>query len=139
MASMTSVAPLEYPMKTRRSSSAHCRDATASRIRVAFSALLPRPLTMMKSVLKPSESTCGRASENGRMKSATHSSDSPGMMTKRSVSRCTIPMAEGVSVELIDPRTVAQRNLDMLVYDIAPLPGIELTSHWETLARLRRS
>jgi len=41
------------------------------------------------------------------------------------------------TLKRLDPAKTAQRNLDILVYDIAPLPGIELTTHWETLARLR--
>lgn len=41
------------------------------------------------------------------------------------------------TLKRLDPAKTAQRNLDILVYDIAPLPGVELTTHWDTLARLR--
>ncbi|GMU92196.1 MAG: DNA ligase [Candidatus Hydrogenedentota bacterium] len=41
------------------------------------------------------------------------------------------------TLKLLDPRQVAQRRLDLCVYDVAPLEGAELTTHWETLRRLR--
>ena len=40
------------------------------------------------------------------------------------------------TLKLLDPKQVAQRRLDVSLYDIAPLPEVELTSHWETLKRL---
>lgn len=41
------------------------------------------------------------------------------------------------TLKLLDPRQVAQRRLDLCVYEVAPLEGAELTTHWETLRRLR--
>lgn len=41
------------------------------------------------------------------------------------------------TLKLLDPREVAKRKLDILFYDIAPLDGVELTSHWNTLRQLR--
>jgi DNA ligase (NAD+) len=40
------------------------------------------------------------------------------------------------TLKLLDPKQVAERNLGIFVYDIAPLPGTEQVSHQETLARL---
>ena len=40
------------------------------------------------------------------------------------------------TLKLLDPKLVAQRRLDVFLYDIAPLPGLVLNSHWETLALL---
>ena len=42
------------------------------------------------------------------------------------------------TLKLLDPKQVAQRRLDIVLYDIAPLPGATLTSHWETLNTLQR-
>jgi len=41
------------------------------------------------------------------------------------------------TLKLLDPREVAKRKLDIVFYDIAPLDGVELTSHWKTLQQLR--
>ncbi len=41
------------------------------------------------------------------------------------------------TLKQLDPKAVAQRNLDVTVYDIAPIGDVALTSHWETLAALR--
>lgn len=41
------------------------------------------------------------------------------------------------TLKQLDPRVVAQRRLDIILYDIAPMEGVEITSHWDTLARLR--
>jgi DNA ligase (NAD+) len=41
------------------------------------------------------------------------------------------------TLKLLDPREVAKRKLDIVFYDIAPLDGAELTSHWKTLQQLR--
>lgn len=41
------------------------------------------------------------------------------------------------TLKLLDPRQVAQRKIDIVFYDVAPIEGVELTSHWETLAKLR--
>lgn len=40
------------------------------------------------------------------------------------------------TLKLLDPKLVAQRRLDLFVYEAAPLRGIELTSHWDALASL---
>ena len=40
------------------------------------------------------------------------------------------------TLKQLDARLVAQRRLDILLYDIAPAAGVELTSHWETLHQL---
>ncbi len=42
------------------------------------------------------------------------------------------------TLKLLDPRQVARRRLDLLAYDVAPLPGTTILSHWETLEALRR-
>jgi len=42
------------------------------------------------------------------------------------------------TLKLLDPKAVAQRHLELFCYEIAPLPGVELVSHSDTLARLRR-
>lgn len=41
------------------------------------------------------------------------------------------------TLKLLDPKTVAKRNLSIFVYDIAPLPGTELESHAQTLNHLK--
>jgi len=41
------------------------------------------------------------------------------------------------TLKLLDPKQVAQRRIEIVCYDVAPTPGAELTSHWETLARLK--
>src|SRR5690606_12664984 len=41
------------------------------------------------------------------------------------------------TLKQLDPREVAKRKLDIVFYDIAPLDGAELTSHWNTLQQLR--
>ncbi len=41
------------------------------------------------------------------------------------------------TLKLLDPKEVAKRRLDSLLYDIAPIEGAEITSHWETLERMR--
>ena len=41
------------------------------------------------------------------------------------------------TLKLLDPKTVANRNLSIFVYDIAPLPGTELESHAQTLNHLK--
>ncbi|MCL4695012.1 MAG: NAD-dependent DNA ligase LigA [Candidatus Hydrogenedentes bacterium] len=41
------------------------------------------------------------------------------------------------TLKQLDPREVAKRKLDIVFYDIAPLDGVELTSHWKTLQQLR--
>jgi DNA ligase (NAD+) len=41
------------------------------------------------------------------------------------------------TLKLLDPREVAKRRLDIVFYDVAPIPGVKVVSHWETLARLR--
>lgn len=40
------------------------------------------------------------------------------------------------TLKTLDPRVVAQRRLEVFVYDVAPLQGVEWTSHWDVLARL---
>jgi DNA ligase (NAD+) len=40
------------------------------------------------------------------------------------------------TLKLLDPKQVAQRRLDIALYDVAPLPGTPLTTHWDTLNRL---
>ncbi len=42
------------------------------------------------------------------------------------------------TLKLLDPKQVAQRRLELFVYDIAPLEGSEITAHHKTLARLRK-
>ena len=41
------------------------------------------------------------------------------------------------TLKLLDPKQVAQRRLELVVYDVAPLPGLALRSHAETLGMLR--
>ena len=41
------------------------------------------------------------------------------------------------TLKLLDPKAVAQRRLDIALYDVAPLPGLARTAHWETLEALR--
>jgi len=41
------------------------------------------------------------------------------------------------TLKLLDPKIVAQRRLEVQFYDIVPLDGLDLKSHWETLQRLR--
>ena len=41
------------------------------------------------------------------------------------------------TLKLLDPRQVAQRRLEVVVYDLAALPGLALRSHAQTLAMLR--
>jgi DNA ligase (NAD+) len=41
------------------------------------------------------------------------------------------------TLKSLDPNQVATRRLDIFLYDIAPLPGVELKSHWKTLHSLR--
>ncbi|MDX9974397.1 MAG: NAD-dependent DNA ligase LigA [FCB group bacterium] len=41
------------------------------------------------------------------------------------------------TLKLLDSRLVAQRKLEVLFYDIAPMEGLDLKSHWDTLARLK--
>ena len=41
------------------------------------------------------------------------------------------------TLKLLDPKLVAQRRLDIALYDVGPLPGNPATSHWETLEALR--
>ena len=40
------------------------------------------------------------------------------------------------TLKLLDPKQVAQRRLEIFLYDIAPIEGVQLTSHWDTLKRL---
>lgn len=40
------------------------------------------------------------------------------------------------TLKLLDPKQVAQRRLEIYLYDIAPTEGAQLTSHWDTLKRL---
>ncbi|MCH8205140.1 MAG: NAD-dependent DNA ligase LigA, partial [Candidatus Hydrogenedentes bacterium] len=42
------------------------------------------------------------------------------------------------TLKQLDPKNVAQRRLELFVYDIAPLEGTEITAHHETLARLKK-
>ncbi len=42
------------------------------------------------------------------------------------------------TLKLLDPKLVAHRRLEIYLYDIAPLEGAEITSHWDTLKRLER-
>lgn len=42
------------------------------------------------------------------------------------------------TLKMLDSRIVAQRRLDIVCYDVAPIAGVELVSHWETLETLRR-
>jgi len=42
------------------------------------------------------------------------------------------------TLKLLDPRLVARRRLDISLYDLAPLPGVAVTSHWHTLQQLER-
>ncbi len=42
------------------------------------------------------------------------------------------------TLKSLDPKQVARRRLDVLVYDVAPLVGSMPMSHWETLDALRR-
>ncbi|MGI6459990.1 MAG: NAD-dependent DNA ligase LigA [Candidatus Hydrogenedentales bacterium] len=41
------------------------------------------------------------------------------------------------TLKLLDPREVAKRRLEIACYDVAPLPGIALGSHWQTLHDLK--
>ncbi len=41
------------------------------------------------------------------------------------------------TLKLLDPKLVARRRLEIVFYDVAPLDGLDLTSHWETLERLK--
>jgi len=41
------------------------------------------------------------------------------------------------TLKLLDPREVAKRRLELACYDVAPLPGTELTSHLDTLENLK--
>ncbi len=41
------------------------------------------------------------------------------------------------TLKLLDPKSVAQRKLDIVFYDVASRDGDLFNSHWETLARLR--
>ncbi len=41
------------------------------------------------------------------------------------------------TLKLLDPREVAKRRLELGCYDVAPLPGTELTSHYKTLEDLK--
>ncbi|MBI4558986.1 MAG: NAD-dependent DNA ligase LigA [Candidatus Hydrogenedentes bacterium] len=41
------------------------------------------------------------------------------------------------TLKLLDPKQVARRRLDAVFYEVATMEGVELTTHWETLARLR--
>jgi len=45
--------------------------------------------------------------------------------------------ATGGALKLLDPRQVAHRRLQVAVYDIAPLPGADVVSHWQTLKDLK--
>ena len=45
--------------------------------------------------------------------------------------------ATGGALKLLDSRLVAQRRLELALYDIAPLPGIAIVSHWQTLKNLK--
>jgi len=42
------------------------------------------------------------------------------------------------TLKLLDPAVVASRNLEIFVYDIAPLPSAELESHENTLKKLKK-
>lgn len=42
------------------------------------------------------------------------------------------------TLKLLDPKQVAQRRLEIFLYDIAPTEGVQLTSHWDTLKRLEK-
>lgn len=41
------------------------------------------------------------------------------------------------TLKLLDSKQVAQRHLELALYDIAPLPGLAVTAHHETLKNLR--
>lgn len=41
------------------------------------------------------------------------------------------------TLKLLDPREAAKRRLDFCAYDIAPLPGVAIAAHHETLERLK--
>ena len=41
------------------------------------------------------------------------------------------------TLKLLEPQLVSERRLDIACYDVAPLPGTELTSHLETLENLK--
>ncbi|HEO72081.1 MAG TPA: NAD-dependent DNA ligase LigA, partial [Candidatus Hydrogenedentes bacterium] len=41
------------------------------------------------------------------------------------------------TLKLLDPREVAKRRLELACYDVAPLPGTEVTSHYKTLENLK--
>jgi len=41
------------------------------------------------------------------------------------------------TLKLLDSRLVAQRRLELALYDIAPMPGVAVTAHHETLKNLR--
>jgi DNA ligase (NAD+) len=41
------------------------------------------------------------------------------------------------TLKLLDSKLVAQRRLEVLFYDLAPLDGLDLKSHWDTLERLK--
>ena len=45
--------------------------------------------------------------------------------------------ATGGALKLLDSRLVAQRRLQLALYDIAPLPGADVVSHWQTLKNLK--
>ncbi|HUW62636.1 MAG TPA: NAD-dependent DNA ligase LigA [Candidatus Bathyarchaeia archaeon] len=45
--------------------------------------------------------------------------------------------ATGGALKLLDSRLVAQRRLELALYDVAPLPGSEVVSHWQTLKNLK--
>ncbi len=40
------------------------------------------------------------------------------------------------TLKQLDPRQVARRNLDIYVYDVVPVEGVEVVSHMDTLKRL---
>ena len=43
------------------------------------------------------------------------------------------------TLKVLDPRQVALRNLDIFLYDIAPLPETPIKAHWETLKTLEQA
>ena len=70
-----------------------------------------------------------RYTELERINKLREEADEPPLANPRNTTAGTL--------KLLDPREVAKRGLDITLYDVAPIEGIEIVSHWETLARLR--
>ncbi|MBN2310647.1 MAG: NAD-dependent DNA ligase LigA [Candidatus Hydrogenedentes bacterium] len=71
-----------------------------------------------------------RRDELARLNALREESGEPPLANPRNATAGTLKQ--------LDPRVVAQRRLDIACYDVAPLEGVELTAHWDTLAALKR-